>query len=297
MPVQLPYDADRRRDPAPLDHVPDAPALVGAGVATAELVVVEGPNAGFRCPVAGPQIEIGRAHSADLRVSCASLSQRHAVLIEQATPHGKAHAIVDLQSTNGTFINGQRVHRSVLQPGARIRMGQVELIYHCGLMPVPEGALIPRGPHHGPNGGLALPPHGAVVYADRGPLAEVGTPEPDPWQTVIRVARFVRRNRTALVVGAVLGAALGLASYKFFKPPVTASFELSLVGQGVDNPIEERRRENFEFFRQPADTFFRPAVIIDALRATGDDDVTEADVAEAKQRLAITKRGEFLWAG
>jgi pSer/pThr/pTyr-binding forkhead associated (FHA) protein len=44
----------------------------------------------------------------------------------------------DLNSTNGTFINGEKISEAVLKPGQTLRFGQVELkIDEGGVVPVP----------------------------------------------------------------------------------------------------------------------------------------------------------------
>jgi pSer/pThr/pTyr-binding forkhead associated (FHA) protein len=39
---------------------------------------------------------------------------------------------VDLDSTNGTFVNGKRVTRATLSPGDKLGVGHVELEISCG---------------------------------------------------------------------------------------------------------------------------------------------------------------------
>jgi pSer/pThr/pTyr-binding forkhead associated (FHA) protein len=34
----------------------------------------------------------------------------------------------DLESTNGTYVNGNRVERALLSPGDRVQVGRVELV-------------------------------------------------------------------------------------------------------------------------------------------------------------------------
>jgi pSer/pThr/pTyr-binding forkhead associated (FHA) protein len=38
--------------------------------------------------------------------------------------------IVDLGSTNGTFVNGERVQRHTLRPGDEIRIGGTRITFH-----------------------------------------------------------------------------------------------------------------------------------------------------------------------
>ena len=66
---------------------------------------------------------IGRAPRADFIVDAALVSRLHCRLeAERDVLH-----VIDLQSTNGTFVNDARVDRAALKPGDRLRVGRVEL--------------------------------------------------------------------------------------------------------------------------------------------------------------------------
>jgi pSer/pThr/pTyr-binding forkhead associated (FHA) protein len=66
---------------------------------------------------------LGRARRADFVVDAALVSRLHCRLAASA---GEIEA-VDLSSTNGTYVNGQRVARGTLKDGDRLRIGAVEL--------------------------------------------------------------------------------------------------------------------------------------------------------------------------
>jgi pSer/pThr/pTyr-binding forkhead associated (FHA) protein len=66
---------------------------------------------------------VGRATRADFVVDAALVSRLHCRLAAGA---GEIEAI-DLESTNGTYVNGQRVARAMLKDGDRLRVGAVEL--------------------------------------------------------------------------------------------------------------------------------------------------------------------------
>ena len=66
---------------------------------------------------------VGRAPRADFIIDRAMVSRLHCRL--SATEPGLE--VVDLDSTNGTFVNGQRVTRAMLKAGDRLRVGRVEL--------------------------------------------------------------------------------------------------------------------------------------------------------------------------
>jgi pSer/pThr/pTyr-binding forkhead associated (FHA) protein len=67
---------------------------------------------------------IGRAPRADFVVDAALVSRLHCRL---AAGPGEIEA-VDLESTNGTYVNGERVERGTLKHGDRLRIGAVELV-------------------------------------------------------------------------------------------------------------------------------------------------------------------------
>ena len=54
-----------------------------------------------------------------------SASRRHA----EVRPAGDGWLLVDLGSTNGTRVNGDRVVQHVLQDGDEVRLGDVVLVY------------------------------------------------------------------------------------------------------------------------------------------------------------------------
>jgi ABC transport system ATP-binding/permease protein len=68
---------------------------------------------------------LGRATGADFSIDAALVSRLHCRLIATA---GGDLEVRDLDSTNGTFVNGKRVQSAQLASGDRIQIGRVELI-------------------------------------------------------------------------------------------------------------------------------------------------------------------------
>lgn len=68
---------------------------------------------------------LGRATGADFSIDAALISRIHCRLIATA---GGGLELCDLDSTNGTFVNGKRVQTAQLASGDRIQIGRVELI-------------------------------------------------------------------------------------------------------------------------------------------------------------------------
>jgi len=67
---------------------------------------------------------VGRAARADFIVDAALVSRLHCRLTAGATEL----EVVDLDSTNGTFVNGERTARAILKNGDRLGVGRVELL-------------------------------------------------------------------------------------------------------------------------------------------------------------------------
>ena len=83
-----------------------------------KLLVVNGSNAGEEFVLSGT-ISMGRAESSFVTIVDSRVSRQHA-RIQQ---HGDEFIIVDLHSSNGTFVNGQRIDEYVLAPGDEIQIG------------------------------------------------------------------------------------------------------------------------------------------------------------------------------
>lgn len=67
---------------------------------------------------------IGRSAGAEFIVDAARVSRLHCQLTAGATEL----QVLDLQSTNGTFVNGQRVTEAHLKAGDKLGVGRVELV-------------------------------------------------------------------------------------------------------------------------------------------------------------------------
>jgi RND family efflux transporter MFP subunit len=72
--------------------------------------------------VDGVEYVVGRSPGADVVVNDSRCSGRHAVISRR----GGRCMIRDLESANGTFVNGDRVREAELRPGDRLSVGQVE---------------------------------------------------------------------------------------------------------------------------------------------------------------------------
>jgi hypothetical protein len=74
---------------------------------------------------------IGRSKDCDIQVADANVSRRHAEVRQE----GAAYWLVDLDSTNGTEINGRRLKRAKLRPGDTITVGATDLVFRRETVP------------------------------------------------------------------------------------------------------------------------------------------------------------------
>lgn len=105
-PVTLVTEADPTAETVPIERI-------------GTLTVLSGPNLGAVYCMRGERAILGRGDDSDLVLDDDSVSRHHARL----SRHGGLYTIEDLDSTNGTFVSGRRVHGPVpLAEGERLRL-------------------------------------------------------------------------------------------------------------------------------------------------------------------------------
>ncbi len=96
----------------------------------AYLIVISGPHVGKMFKVEDDQSTVGRSSKADMYVNDVGISRKHAKLLTW----GDDVFIEDLQSANGTYLNGTRIsRRQQLQDGDKITLGSTTILkftYH-----------------------------------------------------------------------------------------------------------------------------------------------------------------------
>ena len=95
------------------------------------LVVERGPVPASQFPLQGDQITIGRSAGNDLVLADPEVSRRHVRVIRRAD----GFAVEDSGSTNGTFVNGQRItHLTMLQDGDTIDLGDTVRLRYLSMV-------------------------------------------------------------------------------------------------------------------------------------------------------------------
>ncbi len=103
-----------------------SPGMPKAEENAARLVIVNGPNAGTAYPLKGT-LSIGRAESSTITLHDAKVSRQHA----QVQKQGNEYVFVDLNSSNGSYVNGQRVEEYVLANGDEIGIGDTTMHFEA----------------------------------------------------------------------------------------------------------------------------------------------------------------------
>jgi hypothetical protein len=107
--------------------------LLGAGAfvlvqqarSPGRLIFVGGDQDGESVVLRGAKIRIGGLAENDLVLVSPAVSRYHA----QIRCRGRVAEIEDLNSSNGTFVNGTAIQYSELRPGDKIRIGDIDLVY------------------------------------------------------------------------------------------------------------------------------------------------------------------------
>ncbi len=262
------------------------------------LLVVTGADPGRLHALDKTELVIGRSKYADVRVQEKAISQQHAKLI--ATPAG--HRIIDLGSTNGTFVNDERVEQANLKTGDVVRTGETVFTYMSSAkgsdaanddktMALPAAALASFA--------LAKPatalPVRPLVPAPSYPATVLHAPDaamqpgPDLLTMLVRAWAFVGRYWLMLLLLTLTGVAAGVGSYHVLPPWSTAEFKLQLLSEASNNPVEQARRHGLEFFRSASQNFMRPDLMRETLAALGATDASPQVVNKIQRRLSFER--------
>ncbi len=135
-----------------------------------QLIMRSGPTPGAAFALEGDQMTIGRDSTNEIVINDAEVSRRHSRLTFQ----GGKYVLEDLGSTNGTFVNGQRLAGPrVLKPGEVVSFGeQIVLVFEAvnldpgATMVSPRAAAVPASQRPAPP-----PPPPPAQYAGSVPAS------------------------------------------------------------------------------------------------------------------------------
>jgi pSer/pThr/pTyr-binding forkhead associated (FHA) protein len=283
----------------------EVPPEVGsddAGAPVAHLVVVGGPETGRLIRLIAGETVLGRSEEVAGKLRDPSASQRHAKVLL----HDNGYVLVDLGSTNGTFLNEERLEGPVLLThGDNVRIGKTVLRFLAKRRGARPNETVPLEP---PSPALDAPPRQDLVrYRDArltswGPreLGAFGDGPPGTgtdWVVYLR-AGIDYAKRYGLFVGimAAIGVSAG-ALHALAKPPLgSAFFEIALSRDAKVNPVEEEGP--VPYFVAAERGFTSTGAIKETLRRLGVEP-TEQTVLAIQNRVTFTAldKQERVWRG
>ena len=143
-----------------------------------QLLVQQGPRAGQSFDLDKPVITLGREAGSDIVLEDPQVSRHHARLTLQAG----GYVIEDLGSTNGTFINEQRLAGAqLINPGDKLRLGDNVVLSVSGSLGVGE-TVVGHGqaPTLPPSFGAPPPPPSSFSAPPPPPPSFSTLPPPPP---------------------------------------------------------------------------------------------------------------------
>ncbi|HEY7697483.1 MAG TPA: FHA domain-containing protein [Vicinamibacteria bacterium] len=102
-------------------------AVAGGGLNPGKkyaLIMLQGEEPGRVIPIEKSRITLGRA-DCDISLKDPELSRQHALI----SIHGMSARLEDLGSTNGTFVDGERVDNAELSDRSEFRIGLHEFVF------------------------------------------------------------------------------------------------------------------------------------------------------------------------
>ena len=275
-----------------------------------QLTIRSGADAGQTITVVGDQFTVGRDETCDLVIRDHKVSRKHAYF--KALPDGRA-ALHDLNSSNGTFVNGHRVESALLSGNEQVQFGDTVLATVAdGAAPTEAAgaAPAPPGPPPSPEAQAAAQAPTAPLPPAQQPPAPPGPPQPpapprrpspQPVGAPQRSQSAIRRSQSAiqrimlqrsinrLTIIGVIAIVLIVATAVLFATGI-------LTGGDDDEGGSEARAEDVVEQVSPGTLFVGAQSFGGASRGTGwvyrlDDNkaivVTNAHVVEGGEELFV----------
>jgi len=175
----------------------------------AKLVIQNQGMTGRACELHTDRTTIGRVEDNTFQIADPSVSSHHC----EVHLRGSEILIRDLNSTNGSFINGNKIEESALKPGQVLRLGQVELKLETeGMAAQSPGAPAPA-PARKPVDSTMIMPRGVSL----GELEKGG--KPPGFDTNKSFSKKTNKVNKFFLIGGILVGLLivGLIVYSLMK--------------------------------------------------------------------------------
>ncbi len=265
-----------------------------------KLIFTEGVFAGQEIELPDSSLIIGRAEEANLVLEDNEISGRHAEL----QPEGDAWRITDLDSSNGTALNGEMVETALLSDGDIITMGETVCTFRTngaaatGAAPEPEATPVPEPPTAAPPTADTSAAELALVekmkdHADA-IRAEVGKVIVGQIEVLDQILMCIIAHGHALLIGlpgmaktltvSTIAKVLGLEFKRIqFTPDLMPT---DITGTEILESNRETGEKEFRFVKGP---IFCNLLLADEINRTPPK--TQAALLEAMQERGVTAAG------
>jgi len=253
------------------------------------LMVSTGAAAGTVFPLTEPSVLIGRSLEAQVSINEQAISNEHA-RIEQS---GAKFTLRDLGSTNGTYVNGQRlVDAVVLAGGDSVRMGSTTFTFVTRESGLPKGTVklndpnpdLPIEPARDIRRERAHEPHSVAMVPDSQHTDSVSLTD------VVRTVRtswvYVKRYGWIVATCTCFGITAGVVQAWMRPPPGSAWFEMTLSG-----PSNGEKDDGPQFFIGAENTFRSLPLIKKTLGELGAPTVSDATATDIQTSLSFERVG------
>jgi uncharacterized protein involved in exopolysaccharide biosynthesis len=255
-------------------------------------------------PVKTSSVLLGRADEAQVSIADASVSSHHARIIQNS----QGFEIVDLDSTNGTFVAGKRTSRSPLRNGDQVTVGHVEFMF---LLDRPTSATIQL-----PDRLVRAPMKGATLVPTIVPPLSAGSPRPreregdeegpslaDILRKAVGVYQFIRDRSLFIGAFALIGALLGIMSLFVVPPGVLAVSEVKLMPHMTlsanpnanDDPWQNSERDSGLFVKGAERALTQGELLRATLKKLNVPDLTDARIASTAGHLKVEETGDHMF--
>ncbi|GEM_PF-5317091 len=273
----------------------------GTGQSGAYLVRIDGNSfSGLRPLCFGEQI-IGRADACNIVVVDPSVSSRHARIHYE----NGACALRDLESTNGTFVNGSRlITETQLRAGDVLNFGNIGFLYMEN-----NASLAPEG------GQRALPPSQALQVTQRQPAVAVDVYQASalaPTATVTMpsggnrtldsildliasVRAFLGSNWKLITTSTLWWAIVGMTIAILNPPRSEASIKIALQPDAAGDERQDTRSRRRARFNQIELGFRRPDLFSQTLTTLDRSTPTDAEVQRNIRSLSLQPEGSNVY--
>lgn len=160
-----------------------------------QLIMRSGPTPGASFILEGDQLTVGRDATNEIVINDAEISRRHARLTFQ----GGKYVLEDLGSTNGTFVNGQRLAGPrVLKAGEVVQFGeQIMLVFEVTSLDAGATVVSPRA-----SAAIPSAPRPVAAPVPPPPAEYVGSVPASP--APVAAPPVKKTNLTPIIIAAVV---------------------------------------------------------------------------------------------